>query len=79
MKALEDEDADIRRLTAFVLGRIAEKAKPALPALAGRLSDPDYSVREPRISLEEGLGRTYVWIEEQVRRSLLAHASSSGS
>ena len=34
---------------------------------------------EPRISLEEGLGRTYVWIEEQVRRSLLAHASSSGS
>jgi hypothetical protein len=25
---------------------------------------------EPRISLEEGLARTYEWIEEQVRQSL---------
>jgi nucleoside-diphosphate-sugar epimerase len=24
---------------------------------------------EPEISLEEGLGRTYQWIEEQVRQS----------
>ena len=32
---------------------------------------------EPRISLEEGLRRTYTWIEQQVRRSV--YASSSGS
>jgi nucleoside-diphosphate-sugar epimerase len=29
---------------------------------------------EPRISLEEGLRRTYVWIEEQVRASFGMHA-----
>ena len=27
---------------------------------------------EPQISLEEGLARTYVWIEQQVRNSLAA-------
>jgi nucleoside-diphosphate-sugar epimerase len=34
---------------------------------------------EPRISLEEGLRRTYEWIEAQVRRTLAAQASSNGS
>ena len=32
---------------------------------------------EPQISLEEGLGRTYAWIEEQVRRQLVASEQRS--
>jgi nucleoside-diphosphate-sugar epimerase len=33
---------------------------------------------EPRISLEEGLARTYTWIEEQVRSDLLRRPSGPG-
>ena len=62
---------------------LVKRHVPGPQGVRGRNSDNtrlrDVLKWEPRISLEEGLGRTYVWIEEQVRRSLLAHASSSGS
>ena len=34
---------------------------------------------EPQISLEDGLGRTYAWIEEQVRLSLVGRESDSAA
>ena len=34
---------------------------------------------EPEISLEEGLARTYAWVEEQVRASLLAGEAAVGT
>src|SRR5438105_12856554 len=62
---------------------LVKRHVPGPQGVRGRNSDNtrlrDVLKWEPRISLEEGLGRTYVWIEEQVRRSLPAHASSSGS
>lgn len=51
--------------------RIAKKHIPGPQGVRGRNSD-DTRVRnligwDPEISLEEGLARTYAWIEDQVR------------
>src|ERR1043166_4061517 len=55
---------------------IAKKHVPGPQGVRGRNSDNrrlrDVLQWEPEIALEEGLYRTYIWIEEQVRRKLRA-------
>jgi nucleoside-diphosphate-sugar epimerase len=56
--------------------KIRKKHIPGPQGVRGRNSD-NARLREvlgwePSISLEEGLARTYVWIEEQVRTKLAA-------
>lgn len=60
--------------------KIVKKHVPGPQGVRGRNSD-NTRLRhvlgwEPQVSLEEGLGRTYAWIEEQVRRKLISGASS---
>jgi GDP-D-mannose 3', 5'-epimerase len=63
--------------------RIAKKHVPGPQGVRGRNSD-NTRLREvlgwePEISLEEGLLRTYTWIETQVREKLQPTVSSRGS
>ena len=62
--------------------RIAKRYVPGPQGVRGRNSDNTRLRKvlgwEPRISLEEGLSRTYRWIEQQVRNAdAAAHAGSS--
>ncbi|MGQ9581849.1 MAG: NAD-dependent epimerase/dehydratase family protein, partial [Armatimonadota bacterium] len=54
--------------------RIVKKHVPGPQGVRGRNSDNTRLRQvlgwEPEISLEEGLARTYAWIEEQVRQKL---------
>jgi GDP-D-mannose 3',5'-epimerase len=56
--------------------RIRKRHVAGPQGVRGRNSDNSRLRRilnwEPRISLEEGLSRTYAWIEEQVRAALAA-------
>jgi nucleoside-diphosphate-sugar epimerase len=66
-----DELADIIADAAGV--QIVKKHVPGPQGVRGRNSD-NTRLREvlgwePEVSLEEGLRRTYLWIEEQVRQS----------
>jgi nucleoside-diphosphate-sugar epimerase len=74
----QDRMVTINQLADLVAGiagvRIARKHVPGPMGVRGRNSD-NARLRqvlgwEPRISLEEGLARTYAWIEEQVREKL---------
>jgi len=62
--------------------RIVKRHVPGPQGVRGRNSDNSRlrSVLgwEPQISLEEGLARTYEWIEEQVRQQLAAPAVAAG-
>jgi len=66
---------DLADLVASIAGvRIEKRHVPGPQGVRGRNSD-NARLRavlgwEPRISLEEGLARTYAWIEEQVRAAL---------
>ena len=66
---------DLADLVASIAGvRIVKRHVEGPQGVRGRNSD-NSRLREvlgwePRISLEEGLARTYAWIEEQVRRTL---------
>jgi len=55
---------------------IVKKHVPGPQGVRGRNSDNtrlrEVLQWEPEIALEEGLYRTYIWIEEQVRRTLRA-------
>ncbi|MFN8556285.1 MAG: NAD-dependent epimerase/dehydratase family protein [Dehalococcoidia bacterium] len=69
----------LAELIAAAAGVTVEKRHVAGPqGVRGRNSDNTRLRQvlgwEPRVSLEEGLARTYAWIEEQVRRSLAAAA-----
>ena len=67
---LADIIADISGIT------ITKKHIDGPQGVRGRNSDNDKLRKvlgwEPQISLEDGLKTTYEWIEDQVRRSLLA-------
>ncbi len=69
-----DELADIIAEIAGI--EIIKKHVPGPQGVRGRNSDNTRLRQvlgwEPQISLEEGLARTYAWIEEQVRRKLEA-------
>jgi nucleoside-diphosphate-sugar epimerase len=59
-------------MTAKIAGiRIRKKHIPGPQGVRGRNSDNDRLRKvlgwEPQISLEEGMARTYVWIEQQVK------------
>lgn len=60
---------------------IVKKHVPGPEGVRGRNSDNTRLRRvlgwEPEISLEEGLARTYAWIEEQVRASLALQAKAA--
>jgi GDP-D-mannose 3', 5'-epimerase len=63
--------------------RIAKKHVPGPVGVRGRNSD-NTRLRvvlgwEPQISLEEGIARTYAWIEQQVSESLYEHAPTVSS
>ncbi|HZQ06986.1 MAG TPA: NAD-dependent epimerase/dehydratase family protein [Anaerolineae bacterium] len=73
-----NELADIVAETAGI--SIAKKHVPGPQGVRGRNSD-NTRLREvlgwePQISLEEGLRRTYIWIEEQVRHKLASNGSA---
>jgi len=80
----QDRLVMINQLTdiiAHVAGvEIVKKHVPGPQGVRGRNSDNDLLRNvlgwEPEISLEEGLGNTYIWIVEQVRESLLASDES---
>jgi len=61
--------------------RIGKKHVPGPQGVRGRNSDNTLLRKvlgwEPQISLEDGLARTYQWIEEQVRATLPVPAASS--
>jgi nucleoside-diphosphate-sugar epimerase len=62
---------------------IVKKHVPGPQGVRGRNSD-NSTLRqvlgwEPQISLEEGLARTYTWIEEQVARSSLVGVGSESA
>jgi len=70
---------DLARLVASIAGiEIELKHIPGPMGVRGRNSDNDRLRKvlgwEPQISLEEGLRRTYAWIEEQVRAKLAVAA-----
>ena len=58
--------------------RIAKKHVPGPQGVRGRNSDNALLRKvlgwEPQISLEEGLARTYAWIEQQVREKIRGSA-----
>ena len=67
--------SDLADLIASIAGVEIEKTfVPGAQGVRGRNSDNTQLKRElhwePRISLEDGLERTYPWIEDQVRRSM---------
>jgi GDP-D-mannose 3',5'-epimerase len=72
-----NELADITARAAGVA--IRKKHVPGPQGVRGRNSDNSRLRRvlgwEPRISLEEGIARTYAWVESQVRSSLAARAA----
>jgi GDP-D-mannose 3',5'-epimerase len=74
-----DELADIVAEIAGI--RIVKKHVPGPQGVRGRNSDNTLLREvlgwEPRISLEDGLARTYAWIEDMVRRSLGWRAAAS--
>lgn len=59
---------------------VSKSHVPGPEGVRGRNSDNDLLRQvlgwEPAISLEEGLAKTYAWIEEQVRASLRSHVMS---
>jgi nucleoside-diphosphate-sugar epimerase len=64
--------------------KLAKKHIPGPQGVRGRNSDntrlKEVLKWEPQISLEEGLKRTYIWIEEQVRQHLaVTRGASAGS
>lgn len=77
-----DRLVSINQLADIVSGiagvRLAKKHVPGPQGVRGRNSDNTRLRQvlgwEPRVSLEEGLARTYPWIEEQVRRALASGA-----
>ena len=75
---------ELADLVAGVAGiSIVKKHVPGPQGVRGRNSD-NSTLRqvlgwEPQISLEEGLARTYTWIEEQVARSTLVAAGTAGA
>ncbi len=81
----QDRMVTINELAGIVAGiagiRISRKHVPGPQGVRGRNSD-NTRLREvlnwePEISLEEGLARTYAWIEQQVREKFLQEAGSS--
>ena len=63
--------------------RIVKKHVPGPVGVRGRNSD-NTRLRvvlgwEPQISLEEGIARTYAWIEQQVSESLYEHVPAAGN
>jgi nucleoside-diphosphate-sugar epimerase len=76
----QDRMISINQLADMVAGitgiRIAQKHVAGPVGVRGRNSDNTLLRHvlgwEPRISLEEGLARTYDWIEQQVRAQLEA-------
>lgn len=74
---------ELADLVAVVAGAAIQKEHVAGPqGVRGRNSDNDRLRQvlgwEPAISLEEGLRRTYAWIEEQVRADVESGASAMG-
>jgi GDP-D-mannose 3',5'-epimerase len=66
---------DLARLVASIAGiEVQLKHIPGPMGVRGRNSDNDRLRKvlgwEPQISLEEGLRRTYAWIEDRVRAKL---------
>ena len=61
--------------------KLGKRHVPGPQGVRGRNSDNTRLRRvlgwEPQISLEEGLSRTYAWIEQQVRQQLVAPAAAS--
>jgi nucleoside-diphosphate-sugar epimerase len=57
--------------------RVVKKHVPGPQGVRGRNSDNTRLRQalgwEPEVSLKEGLARTYVWIEDQVREKGVAH------
>jgi len=81
----QDRMVTINELAGIVAGiagiRISRKHVPGPQGVRGRNSD-NTRLREvlnwePEISLEEGLARTYAWIEQQVREKFRQEAGSS--
>jgi nucleoside-diphosphate-sugar epimerase len=82
----QDRMVTINELADMVAGiaeiQIVKKHVPGPQGVRGRNSD-NTRLRQvlgwgPEISLEEGLARTYVWIQEQVRERLVACGKESG-
>ncbi len=73
---------DLAEMVAEIAGiRIVQKHIPGPQGVRGRNSD-NTRLREvlgwePSISLEEGMARTYTWIEEQVRQKLVSTADNT--
>ena len=72
-----NELADLVATAAGV--RIAKRHVPGPQGVRGRNSDNDRLRQvlgwEPQVSLEEGIARTYAWVEEQVRASGIVPAA----
>jgi nucleoside-diphosphate-sugar epimerase len=74
----QDRLVTINQLADMIAGiagiRIVKKHVPGPQGVRGRNSDNTRLRQvlgwEPEVSLEEGLTRTYVWIETQVRKKL---------
>jgi nucleoside-diphosphate-sugar epimerase len=83
----QDRLVTINQLADMVAGiagvRIIKKHVPGPMGVRGRNSDNTLLRRvlgwEPQVSLEEGLTRTYAWIEEQVRARLALPSSTRTS
>jgi GDP-D-mannose 3',5'-epimerase len=82
----QDRMVTINQLADLVAGvagvRIEKKHVPGPQGVRGRNSDNTRLRQvlgwEPQVSLEEGLARTYAWIEAQVRHTLGATAAAQG-
>jgi len=73
---------ELADMVAHIAGiRIVKKHVPGPQGVRGRNSDNTRLRQvlgwEPQISLEEGLARTYAWIEDQVRNSLASPAGAA--
>jgi GDP-D-mannose 3', 5'-epimerase len=82
----QDRMVTINQLADIIAGiagvRVVKQHVPGPQGVRGRNSDNTRLRQvlgwEPRISLEEGLARTYRWIEEQIGSSYAAARASSG-
>ena len=75
---------DLANLVAGIAGiSITTKHVPGPQGVRGRNSDNSRLRKvlgwEPQITLEEGLARTYPWIEEQVSRTLVGAAAPTAA
>ena len=75
---------ELAELVADIAGiRISRKHVPGPQGVRGRNSDNTKLLEvlnwEPEISLEDGLARTYAWIEQQVREKFRQERVSSSA